>query len=351
MPDSANESDPAVWRILDANQNRAREALRVIEEYLRFSLNDAHLTGVAKQLRHRLQAALSRLPRDSMLRARDTLSDVGTAVSTEAERTRSGADAVVAAAFSRAEQSLRALEEYGKVVDSAFAVEMERLRYDVYTLEKSAAATRSAAERLENCRIYVLIDGADDHTAFARRVERLISAGVDAIQLRDKRLGERTLLARARLLANACRGNATLAIVNDRPDIALLAHADGVHVGQDELPVAEVRRVVGPQMLIGLSTHTIEQARDGVLAGADYLGVGPVFPSGTKEFAELAGIEFVRQVAAEVTLPAFAIGGIDAGNVEQVAAGGMRRIAVSAAVDVEDVESAVEQLRRGLAAN
>src|SRR5207244_2916050 len=112
-----------------------------------------------------------------------------------------------------------------------------------------------------------------------------------------------------------------LFIMNDRPDLAVLTEADGVHVGQEELTVRDARRIVGPNKLVGVSTHSIEQARAAVLDGADYIGVGPVFSSGTKSFGALAGLEFVRQVSAEISLPAFAIGGIDAQNVEQVIAG------------------------------
>ena len=124
----------------------------------------------------------------------------------------------------------------------------------------------------------------------------------------------------------------TLFILNDRPDIAVLSEADGVHVGQDELSVADARRIVGPERLVGVSTHSIEQARQAVLDGANYLGVGPTFRSGTKSFDEFAGLDYVRQVAAEISLPSFPIGGIDLTNVAEVVAAGTRRIAVSGAI-------------------
>ena len=120
--------------------------------------------------------------------------------------------------------------------------------------------------------------------------------------------------------------------MNDRPDLAVLAEADGVHVGQDELSVREARRIVGPQRLVGVSTHTLEQARQAVLDGADYLGVGPCFATSTKSFDQLAGLDFVRQVAAEITLPWFAIGGISLANIAAVRAAGASRVAVSGAI-------------------
>jgi thiamine-phosphate pyrophosphorylase len=120
--------------------------------------------------------------------------------------------------------------------------------------------------------------------------------------------------------------------MNDRPDLAVLTDADGVHVGQEELSVRDARRIVGPSRLVGVSTHTLEQARQAVLDGADYIGVGPVFPSTTKNFTKLAGLDFVRQVAAEITLPAYAIGGITLENLDQVLECGARRVAVSGVI-------------------
>ncbi len=123
-----------------------------------------------------------------------------------------------------------------------------------------------------------------------------------------------------------------LFIVNDRPDIARLVEADGVHLGQDDLPVREARRILGPEALIGVSTHNLEQVRQAILDGASYLGVGPIFPSETKDFEDLAGPEFVRQAMAETTLPAFVLGGVNRDTIGAAVAAGARRVAVSAAV-------------------
>src|SRR5207245_9629252 len=114
-------------------------------------------------------------------------------------------------------------------------------------------------------------------------------------QLGEKTLGDRARLQRARQVRRWTQQAGTLFIMNDRPDIARLVEADGVHVGQDELPVKEVRRIVGPDALIGVSTHNLEQLRQAVLDGASYIGVGPTFPSGTKQFEDFPGLEFVKQ--------------------------------------------------------
>ena len=185
---------------------------------------------------------------------------------------------------------------------------------------------------LQRSRLYVLVDGCGDVAAFQQLVADLVEAGVDILQLRDKRLADRLLLERARITRQITQGTGTLFIMNDRPDLALLADADGVHVGQDELTVQDVRRIVGSNRLVGVSTHTIDQARQAMADQADYLGCGPTFPSATKEFAKFPGLAFLKQVATEVTLPSFAIGGIGLDNLADVLKTGFRRIAVGATV-------------------
>jgi thiamine-phosphate pyrophosphorylase len=141
-----------------------------------------------------------------------------------------------------------------------------------------------------------------------------------------------------------------LFIVNDRPDLAKLARADGVHVGQEELTVQEVRQIAGPEILVGVSTHDLHQARQAVLDGADYIGCGPTFPSETKPFDHFPGLDFLRQVAGEISLPAFAIGGITLQNLPQVLATGIRRVAVAGALAAaDDLESAVAAWHSALA--
>lgn len=322
----------ALLRIFDAAANRAREGLRVIEDWVRFALDDAHLTQTLKQLRHDLALALAHVSWDQRLAARETQADVGTDITTSSEYSRENPQDVLTANFLRLQESLRSLEEFGKIIDPAVGAAIEQLRYRTYTIQRAIDAARIGLERLSAARLYVLLDRRSGVDEFERMALGLIGAGVDVIQLRDKRLPDRELIDCARRLRRLTRGTATLLIINDRPDLAVLAEADGVHVGQDELSVKDVRSVVGPEALIGVSTHSIEQARQAVLDGANYLGVGPTFPSGTKQFDHFPGLELLRRVAAEIRLPAFAIGGISAENLDQVRSAGFKRIAVSGAI-------------------
>lgn len=326
------EQNANVVRLLDASANRAREALRVVEDYVRFVLDDEHLTERLKTLRHKLTSALAELPISDRLAVRDTQADVGTTISTDAERVRQGAADVLTANFTRLQEALRSLEEFGKIDNVVSSQVIEQLRYETYTLHKAVQGTAESLNRLDGTRLYVLVDGRSTVEAFDKLVASLVQVGVDVIQLRDKTLADRELLERARRLRDLTASSDTLFVMNDRPDLAVLAAADGVHVGQEELTVRDVRQIVGPRMLVGVSTHNLDQARQAVLDGASYLGVGPTFPSGTKSFNEFPGVEFARSVTSEIRLPAFAIGGIDALNLDEVLAAGIGRVAVSGAV-------------------
>ncbi|MBC7854303.1 MAG: thiamine phosphate synthase, partial [Pirellulaceae bacterium] len=311
--------------------NRAAEALRVLEEYCRFGLDDGHLTKCWKELRHSLAKLQSSIPSQDLLNSRNTPADVGTSVKTDQELSRDSIRHVAQASCKRLEQALRSLEEYAKVL-ALPTREFEALRYRTYTLEKATLLTADSQQKLADARLYVLMDGGDSPSSLENRALENCQAGADIVQLRDKKLNDRELLERARLLRRITRTCGTLFIMNDRPDLAVLSAADGVHAGQDELSIQDVRRIVGPNMLIGLSTHTVEQARQAVLAGASYIGCGPTFPSGTKHFDSFPGLAFLRAVAAEISLPAFAIGGITQENVGEVLGTGIRRVAVGGAV-------------------
>jgi thiamine-phosphate pyrophosphorylase len=345
--------DQAPLRILDASLNRATEGLRVVEDYVRFVLDDAHLTEQLKRLRHDLAAAGAALPLSERHAVRDTQQDVGTAVTTPSEARRTDAWDVCVASFERVKQSLRSLEEFGKVVSPELGAKFEAIRYQFYILEAATGRTADAIERLAAARLYLLIDGRESEADFTTLVQQLVVAGVGAIQLREKRLSDRELVARARLLITATKRdtapNSPLAIINDRPDVAATVDADGVHLGQDDMSVKDARAIVGPRRLIGVSTHSIDQARAAVLSGANYLGVGPTFPTTTKDFDAFPGIELLRQVAAEIRLPAFAIGGITAKNIDEVLSSGVQRIAVSSAIaEAPNPQAAALELRLAL---
>jgi thiamine-phosphate pyrophosphorylase len=319
-------------RILDAAANRCREGLRVAEDFVRFVLDDAHLSRLLKTLRHEFAAALALLPQERMLAARDTRGDVGTGIQTAAEQHREHAIDVVRAGCKRVQESLRTLEEYSKTVNTDAAEAFERLRYRFYTLEQALLQTFRSRERLIDARLYLLVTDRLCERGCGPVIRDALRGGVDVVQLREKEMPDRRLLDLARSVREWTMAAGALFIVNDRADIAAACDADGVHLGQDDLEVRLARQIVGGEKLIGVSTHSIEQAQQAVIDGADYLGVGPVYASPTKKFEEFPGLTFVGEASEEIRRPWFALGGINLSNVADVVAAGAERVAVSSAI-------------------
>lgn len=337
-----------VFRVLDANLNRAIEGLRVVEEFGRFVASHKKVSTEIKNLRHQLSLLCQKYS-DQWAEQRNSGEDVGAEIAAADEYSRSSLEDLVGANLARVNQALRALEEYSKVVSPEISPGVEAVRYQFYDVEKNVKRVAFVERSLANRVVYVLTSGCASTDEFSRRIEKLCQAGADLIQLREKNLSDGEILLRAKLAAKICANYATLFIVNDRPDVALMSGADGVHVGQDEFSVGDIRKIIPANMLIGVSTHSIEQALQAEQDGADYIGVGPTFPSHTKCFTEFTGTELLQKVAAAISVPAFAIGGINLENVEQVAEAGLARVAVSGVIHSADsCEQVIESIRATL---
>jgi thiamine-phosphate pyrophosphorylase len=335
----------SVLRLIDANANRAREALRVLEDYARFVLNDFALCQSLKSVRHDLADALKDILAIAILH-RDTPGDVGTRIKSGAELQRTDLRHVVVAAGKRLGEALRAIEEYLKISSPAGAGTVESIRYRFYTIESTLARAIAPARSIADVRLYVLITESACRGNWLQTAAAAIRGGADCLQLREKDLDGAEFLTRAKQFAGLCREQGVISIINDRVDIALLADADGVHVGQEDLPCGEARKILGPSKIIGVSTHRIEQARKAVTDGADYIGVGPIYRSGTKPRDFVAGLEYARACAAEIAIPSVAIAGITDANIDEVISTGIAAVAVTAAVaGCDDVEEAARRLK------
>lgn len=344
--------DRATFRIIDANANRASEGVRVLEDAARLGLGNAAMAARCKSLRHALRSAL--LPVDALerLAARDTPGDVGTRMTGATEHQREDLAGVCTAAAKRAAEALRVLEEMLKTVPQSgatAAASIRMLRYDVYELEKLVVLAASRPRR--QWKLCVLItESLCAHLPWEDVARAAIRGGADCLQLREKDMPGCELLARARALvaiaaASPIGGDSALradVIINDHAEVAAAAGAAGVHLGQTDIPVAAARMVLGPQQLVGISTSCIEHARQAFDDGADYVGLGPMFPSATKTKDRLAGIEYLREFLAwdrarvretgGGPLPHLAISGIDASRAGQLASEGCAGVAVSSVV-------------------
>jgi len=326
-----------LYRIIDANFNRAREALRVMEEYARFGLNSAPLSARAKQLRHRLCETIGRFDALGLLSCRDTAGDVGREMKIDGQLRRMSLQDVFTAGAKRASEALRALAEACQPIDREAAGIMEQLRFGVYALEKDTAMCAHARTKLEPVRLYVLVnlEPATEPERLFTLVRQCIAGGADALQLRAKGIDDKPLLSLARRFVEICQASGTLSIINDRADIAVLSGADGVHLGQSDIPVSDARSLARRPLIVGGSTHNLDELREAIAAGYDYVGVGPAFASPTKPDVQVAGLEYLRVAAAALAQTAIrpvAIGGIEEHSITQILNTGIRAAAVSSCV-------------------
>lgn len=324
--------DESIARIIDANFNRAREALRVVEDYVRFVQDDPAGCELLKNYRHDFVAQIRRLPGEELVFARNTPGDVGTSLFTASERCRADAREVCTAALKRLPEALRTIEEYVKVVDPQIAAAIESLRYRGYDLEQRVLMRGELSARMAGVRLYVLVTASMCSGNWLKTAEAVIDGGADCLQLREKSIDDGELLQRAKAMADLCRRRGVLFILNDRPDLARLAQADGVHLGQTDVSVAQARQILGPDRLIGVSTHNPGQFRAAVASRPDYIAVGPMFPSSTKPQDHVPGPDLLTLAMRETQIPIVPIGGIVEGNLEVLMQAGARRVCVCSAV-------------------
>jgi len=333
-----------VLRLLDANLDRAREGLRVAEDWARFGLDRRDLVEGLKDLRQQLGRC--HLPRDRQ--ARHTATDSAAGLAHPAQLQRSDAT-VVAANCARAQEALRVLEEFGRSCDPELARVAEHCRYRLYDLETRLLADQSRRQRLAAERLYLITSPVPQLRSV---VEQALQAGVKLVQHRSKLTDDLPRYQEAVALRDLCAAHGALFIVNDRVDLALAVEADGVHLGQGDLPPAQARRLLGPDRLIGRSTHAPEQLQQAMADGCDYAGVGPLQATPTKPGREPVGLDYLRQAAQIATIPHYAIGGVDAQLLPALleAGGSHCRVAVVRAVmEAADPAAAARQLLELLA--
>lgn len=335
-------------RIIDANTNRAREALRVLEDVARFGLDQAGLAHRLKALRHELYQALDALGMDTSRRiaARDVAHDVGACSELPASLRRDGLGDVARAAAGRLAEALRSIEECAKAwagpaggltgTDRAQVVRrLESLRFEAYELERALVLALGTGRGRQWTVCVLLSESLCAPRTWEEVARGAIAGGADCLQLREKSLSDAMLLERARRLVELSRPAGVSVVINDRIDVALLARADGAHLGQTDLPLDAARALAGGELILGVSCATEQQARAAVESGADYWAIGPMFASTTKPDRPPAGPELLRRCLSDAAVscrPHLAIGGITPDNAAQIRAAGGRGIAVSSAV-------------------
>jgi thiamine-phosphate pyrophosphorylase len=337
--------------MLDANINRAAEAARVLEDVARFVADDGAIAGGFKDLRHALAQVAAALPPGQLSAHRDVEGDPGRDREGALEGARSGSHALVVANAARLSQALRAIEECLKSVPSVpgTAWSVEALRYSAYDLCARLEA-RVASSRVRQWRVCVLLTESLCAHPWRHVLDAAIEGGADCIQVREKSMPARTLVSHCRDVVARAHAAGVTVIVNDRADVALASGADGVHIGQEDLAVADVRKLAGRALMVGVSTHSMAEAHAAVEEGADYCGVGAMYASGLKPGIGISGPAYLCAfLAAFPGIPHVAIGGIGIEQVRELAASGCRGVAVSTAVcAAEDPSEVVRSMREML---
>jgi thiamine-phosphate pyrophosphorylase len=324
----------SAYRIIDANFNRAREACRVVEEFCRFVLNSGPLTERAKKLRHKLSASIGKLDAGRLMAGRDTLGDVGVGKTVEKQLTRGSLNDCFTAGCKRLSEALRALTEVIRIDNEPVAAVIEKLRFDAYALEKDIVIFSDTSEKFKSVRLYIVIT-SNLPAEVISLAHKCAAGGVDCIQLRAKDIEDDRHFALAVEFVKICKDAGVVSIINDRTDIAGASGADGVHLGQNDLPVEQARRLQLAPMIIGKSTHSLKQLKAACAENLTYVGLGPVFPTPTKPGADAVGLEYVTgatQELADTGIAHVAIGGITPDNVEKVLNAGAESIAVCSVV-------------------
>lgn len=340
--------DSSILRIIDANLNRVAEGLRVIEDVARLGLNDGALSTELKAIRHGLVETGPDFQRD-LLWSRDASGDVGRDTKIAGQSPDRDLEQAVIANSRRSQESLRVLEELAKtpgVGDRLDSEKCKQARFRVYAIEQLLLALLLRTNQTKRIHgLYVIVGGewlaGRSHTEVARKA---ISGGARVIQLREKTMDKKHLLPLARDLRRICSEADVLFVVNDYLDVALDCEADGLHLGQDDLPVDVARRLLKPNQILGCSASTVEEAKAAQTSGADHIGVGSIFATSTKD-TTVVGPARIAEIRRAVSVPLVAIGGINRQNLLAVLDAGADAAAVISAVSgAQDPAGAAREL-------
>lgn len=341
--------------MIDANLNRSSEGLRVLEDVARFLLNDAELSQRLKALRHDLARETKSL-NIGLLSHRDSEHDVGRPFPSRERELNMKATSLqglldlVTANAKRVEESLRVIEELAKLPEISpmlNSARFEQARFTLYILERDLISKISRRDKIERISgLYVILDrqflAGRDALDIAGQI---IEGGARVIQLRDKQSKKAELLLVAQKLQKLCSQAGILFIINDYLDLAMAVDADGLHIGQGDLPLPVVRKELPIDKIVGCSATTVSQATKAQNEGADYIAVGSIFPTTTKKEATVVGVDILKELKRMVSTPVVAIGGINQNNIGEVVAAGADAVAViSAVLGEKDVRGAVQQL-------
>ncbi|EMS81498.1 thiamine phosphate synthase [Desulfotignum phosphitoxidans] len=334
-------------RALDANINRSSEGLRVLEDMARFRFDHARISADLRGVRHKIRDLFK--DRQSLLLAsRQADRDVGTVTSAESmSDTRTDEKDIVLSNFRRVQEALRSIEEHLKAIgEHKDGKYVETLRFDTYSLERRCL--RLFAKSFPSGIYGILGEKFSLGRTNVEVARAMVDAGIDILQYREKVKDKsfKEMLNECEQIRKITADANVPFIINDHVAIALMVGADGVQQGQDDLPIPEVKKLC-PEMMVGCSTHSPAQAKKAVEDGADYIGVGPIYTTQTKEdVCNAVGLSYLEHVVATHDIPFVAIGGIKRHNLAEVAAKGAKTIClVTEIIGADNIEKRIKEIK------
>jgi len=318
--------DLRIAQIIDANLDRAREGLRVLEDWARFALGRKDLVKIFKNFRQTLGKHHLKVYKES----RNFINDKCAGLTHPEQFKRNHASSIISSNAARVQEALRVIEEFSRDHNQNLCKISSEIRYQIYNLEivlLEAQSNYSLLKTLNENDLYFIT--LDTKNLF-EKIKNILEGGVKIIQLRLKKGKDSDNLKFAIKVRELCTNFGALLLINDRVDIALACKADGVHLGQDDMDIKSARNILGFSKIIGISASNECDIKKGIQDGCDYLGIGPVFVTSTKKGKTPLGIETLKSLTKSISIPWFAIGGIKQENISLLKANNIRKVAIIA---------------------
>ena len=325
--------DFRIYQIIDANLDRAREGLRVLEDWARFGLGENDFVVKIKNFRQ----ILGKNHLEVYKQSRNHIEDQCKGLTHQEQIKRRTPEQIISSNSGRIQEALRVIEEFSRLHNHELSKIASEIRYEIYTLEidlLKLSKFKNSQKILRENDLYIITDQKEN---LLEIIEEILQAGVKIIQHRFKTGTDKDHLQEAIQIKNLCKKYNSLFIINDRVDIALASNADGIHLGQDDLDLKTARKLLGYSKIIGISANNKIDISNAIKEDCDYIGIGPVFETETKKNKKPIGIEMIKTLTKDLNIPWFAIGGIKKNNISLLKCNGFKKIAlVSELMNSED---------------
>ena len=332
-PHRINAEDLRVFQIIDANLDRAREGLRVLEDWARFGLGGNDFVAKIKNYRQ----ILGKNHLEVYKQSRNYIEDQFKGLTHQEQNNRKNPEQIICSNAGRVQEALRVIEEFSRLHNHKLSKIASEIRYEIYSLEidlLNLSNRKSSEEILKENDLYVITDQKEN---LLKIIEDILISGVKIIQHRFKKGTDKDNLEEAIQIKNLCKKYNSLFIINDRVDIALASDADGIHLGQDDLDLKTARKLLGYSKIIGISANNKIDISTAIKDGCNYIGIGPIFETVTKKGKKPLGIEKIKTLTKDLNIPWFAIGGVTKNNISYLKRNGFKKVAlVSQLMNSED---------------